>query len=133
MPSRRSKLVLIGCIAAGVIIGSSTRAISAGGFSDPLLPGHPDALQTGLNADTSWQFLSLFEQDRLSSSKFSGSLSAGAVNFGVNSDFHDTTKIDGNSFLGFVMGNNAKWQQNQVGYTDVTADMGETFRVKTRF
>jgi hypothetical protein len=55
------------------------------------------------------------------------------LNFGVDSNFRDATAITGNSFLGFIVGNNARWQENQVGYTNMNADLGESFRVKTRF
>ena len=41
--------------------------------------------------------------------------------------------MNATSFLGFIVGNNAKWQENQVGYTSLNTDLGDTIRVKTRF
>ena len=35
--------------------------------------------------------------------------------------------------MGSFIGNSAKWQQNQVGYTNSEMTLGETIRVKTRF
>jgi hypothetical protein len=50
----------------------------------------------------------------------------------MDSDFRQATRTDGKSFLGFFVGDNSRWQQNQVGYSNLKMDFGETIRVKTR-
>ena len=127
-----SKLAYIGCVAAGAVIALSARKSFAESPIDSFFAGQPDRPQILENTNTSHPLLSLVEQDRLSSSKFSSSWSFGALNFGVSSDFRESTKIDGTPFLGFVVGNDSKRQENQVAYTNVNMDLGETVRVKTR-
>src|SRR5262249_3108320 len=133
MARRRRKSAFIGCLAAGAMIALSARE----GFAwtvDLSSPVQGDRPQTPLTAlDPTQASLNLFDQDRLSSSKFSTSLNYGVLNFGVDSNFRDATAISGNSFLGFIIGNNARWRENQVGYTNMNADLGGSFRVKTRF
>src|SRR6516162_3429224 len=84
-------------------------------------------------SDPTRQFVRPLDQDSLPTSKFSSSLTSGALNVNMDSNFRDTTRIDGSSFLGFIVGNNAKWQDNQVGYTNLNTDLGDTIRFKTRF
>ena len=141
-------------VAAGAVLALGGREAFAGGSTSVLCPvsalfpvqvASPD--DPGFSTQPLWpddrrykasiyspqNFLSLFEQDHQAASKSSTSLSSGALNFSVDSDFRDTTKTDGRSFLGFFMGNTSKWQENQVGYTNMKMDLGETVRVNTRF
>ena len=117
-------------IAAGAFIVSSACDSFAGSFDFPFLYQPDKALSA---SDPTQQFLRPFDQNNLPSSKFSSSLSSGALNVNVESNFRDATKMNATSFLGFIVGNNAKWQENQVGYTSLNTDLGDTIRVKTRF
>src|SRR5262249_54504376 len=51
----------------------------------------------------------------------------------TDTDFRDTTKTDGKSYADSFIGNNSKWQQNQVGYANSEMNLGATIRLKTRF
>ena len=117
-------------IIAGVFIASGARDGFAGSFEVPFLY---QANQTLNSNDPFQQFMRPFDQNGQPSSKFSSSLSSGALNLNLDSNFRDSSKIAGDSFLGFIVGNNAKWQDNQVGYTNVNTDLGDSVRVKTRF
>jgi hypothetical protein len=128
MPACHSKL-LICTAAAAVLVASAMRESLA---LDIQFLYQPDGAV--LNpSDPTQQFLRPFDQDSLPSSKFSNSLNFGALNVNMDSNFRDATRIDGSSFLGFIVGNNAKWQENQVGYTNLNTDLGDSIRVKTRF
>jgi hypothetical protein len=126
----RCAIKVVARIVAGVFIASGVRASFAGSIDYPFLYQSDRALNTN---DRLQPFLRLFDQDSLPSSKFSNSFSSGALNFNLDSSFRDATRINGNSFLGLTVGNSAKWQQNQVGYTNANTDLGDTIRVKTRF
>jgi hypothetical protein len=89
--------------------------------------------KTGLASTyTRQNFVSSLEQEHLAAFTSSASLSSGVLNFSMDSDFRESTKADGKSFLGFFMGNNSKWQENQVGYTNLKMNMGESIRFTTR-
>ena len=63
----------------------------------------------------------------------SSSFSSGMVSVKTDSDFRDSTKTDEKSYVDSFIGNNSKWQQNQVGYANSEMNLGETIRLKTRF
>jgi hypothetical protein len=51
----------------------------------------------------------------------------------MESEIRENTRTASASFLGFSIGDSSKWQENYVGYTNLKMNLGETFRVKTRF
>ena len=146
---RHSTLAIFVCIGAGALTNPGAGPSFAGDL-DNLIARRPGSLQSVLNplntkpldpfdvnsfssVNSNPGFLSLFQKDNGLSYSSVSSLNSGGLSFGANSEFRDTTRIDGSSFQGFVLGNNLKWQENQVGYANSTMNMGDTVRVTTRF
>jgi hypothetical protein len=67
------------------------------------------------------------------SQPFSSSFSSGIFSLKTDTDFRDTSKTDGKSYVDGFVGNNSKWQENQVGYANSEMNLGDTIRLKTRF
>jgi hypothetical protein len=134
MSVRLGRSVLIGGVAAGAVLALDIRG-SFGADLDNFFPPNVVGAQSRLNSpNTAQPFLALFQQDHTSVSQTSSSsFSSGIFGFKTDTDFRDTARTDGTSYMGSFIGNSAKWQQNQVGYTNSQMDLGETIRVKTRF
>jgi hypothetical protein len=123
---RRLRRPLIGVLAAGIVLASGVD----GSFAADLIntPFPPSA-----DAPNSVPFLSMFQQTYTPvSQSSSSSFTSGDFGLKMNSDVRDSTRADGKSFMDFFSGDNSKWQQNQVGYTNLEASLGENLRVKTR-
>jgi hypothetical protein len=157
MRTRFARSSLVACVLAGAVFALGPNESFAGTWNNTLLPSwavfpaqlawpdDPRFPSRGLWPDdprymagptsiyTPQTFVSSFDQERLSSFKSSTSSEAGVLNFGMDSEFRDSTKTDGQSFLGFFVGNSSKWQDNQVGYTNLKMNMGESIRFSTRF
>src|SRR5262249_6846199 len=131
MSKRLSRSVLVGVITAGAALASEVRGSFGADFNAFL---SPQMDSTGGPINTAQPFLSLFEQSHTSMSQSSSSsFSSGMFSVKTDTDFRDTTKTDGKSYVDSFIGNNSKWQQNQVGYANSEMNLGETIRLKTRF
>jgi hypothetical protein len=117
---------LISILAAGAALASGVDgSFAADSISTPFPPS--------ADAPNSVPFLTMFQQNYTPVSQSSSiSFSSGDFGLKMNSDVRDNTRTDGKSFMDFFSGDNSKWQQNQVGYINVEASLGENLRVKTR-
>ena len=131
MSKRLRRSVLIGVITAGAVLASEVRG-SFGADFNAFLP--PQMGGTNGPINTAQPFLSAFQQDHASVSQTSSSsFTSEMFSVKTDTDFRDTTKTDGKSYVDSFMGNNSKWQENQVGYANSEMNLGETIRLKTRF
>jgi hypothetical protein len=130
MSKRLRRSVLIGVITAGAVLASEVRG-SFGADFNAFLP--PQMGSTGGPINTQ-PFLSLFQQNHTSvSQSSSSSFSSEMFSVKTDTDFRDSTKIDGKSYADSFIGTNSRWQANQVGYANSEMNLGETIRLKTRF
>ena len=135
MLRRVGRSILIGGVAAGAVLASDARGALAADLDPFMLPKFGGA-DVRLNPPNSGQLFpaALFQQEQTSlSQSSSSSFSSGIFGFKTGTDFRDAARTDGQSYMGSFIGNTAKWQQNQVGYTSSEMTLGETIRVKTRF
>src|SRR5262249_39047786 len=133
MSKRLSRSVLVGAITAGAVLASEVRGSFGADFNVFLSPQMGSTPISG-PINTAQPFLSNFQQDHTSVSQSSNSsFSSEMLSVKTDTDFRDTTKTDGKSYVDSFIGNNSKWQQNQVGYANSEMNLGETIRLKTRF
>src|SRR5262245_13285239 len=133
MRARPMRSSLVACVLAGAVLALGPKKTFAGNSNSPLLsswvvspaqlawPDDPTFPSRALWSDdprymagpTSiyipQKLVSSFDQERLSSFGSSKSLESGALKFGMDYEFRDSTKTDGQSFLGYFVGNPLKW------------------------
>ena len=128
MSVRLGRSVLIGGVAVGAVLASDIRGSYAADL-DTFFPPNFGGARSRLNSpNTAQPFLALFQQDHTSvSQSSSSSFSSGIFGFKTDTDFRDTARTDGTSYMGSFIGNSSKWQQNQVGYTNSQVNWGKQF------
>src|SRR5262249_35301099 len=130
MSKRLTRSALIGVTAPRTAITSQRRASCWGNFK--ALP--PGEMRSNRPLNTSQPFLTnVHQQQTCVSQSFSSSFSSGIFSLKTDTDFRDTSKTDGKSYVDGFVGNNSKWQENQVGYANSEMNLGETIRLQTRF
>jgi hypothetical protein len=101
--------------------------------SQGLWPDDPRYGTSNSQISNSRSLRSIFDLDYVSAFKTATTSNAGTLKVVMEAEFRDSTKTDGRSFLGFSFGDNSKWQENQVGYTNMKMHLGDSIRVNTKF